>query len=314
MLNNENFSNESALLRRAEIFLEDNDWNSASNYFNNVLDMNPENAKAYIGLLLVDLKITKESGLEQSLEAFDQNNNYLKAIRFADPEYKMFLSNIAIKNAFFRAQKLMNSSNINDLNNAIQLFQENGSEEANRNIEICKSNISSIEKKNKKQKRNNTIAIITIISTILISVLVVLTCMISANNKKATEIYNNFLGKSFSGSTKDDDGFAWAYLHGNLDQYRTYWETVEKKTLKFNDDGTVYFTSLTDMKVLAYPRVISEPRGIHNEYDGTLSSFSVSVTLNGTVYVKMGYHKCKVYVDSNNVPQAIYNYDGMTLN
>lgn len=365
MLNNEYSSTTAALLRRAELFLEDKEWHFASDYYENVLDIDPENAQAYLGLLLVALKISNESELVQSLEAFDQHKYYLKAVRFADSEYKTLLKNIARKNAYFRAQlllkkantaadfrgakdiligiaeeidveellnkckeqeeyflqkeryeearKLMNSSNISDLEKAIQLFLKDGSEEASRNVEKCKALILSIEEENKKQQRNKKIAIISSISTVLLLVIVIFSCITSANNKKAAEIYNNFLGQSFSGSIEDDDGFSRAYSNGNLNQYMTYWKTTEKNTLRFNDDGTVYYTSLYDMTVLAYPKSISEPDGYHNEYDGTYSSFSVSVALDGTVYVKIGYHTCEVYVDSNNVPQSIYDYDGMTL-
>lgn len=169
------------------------------------------------------------------------------------------------------------------------------------------------ERETKKRQQKKKIAIISIVGIVVLLVILILSAITSSNNKKAEEIYNNFLGQSFSGSIEDDDGFSRAYSNGNLNQYMTYWKTTDKQTLKFNNDGTVYYTSLYDRTVLAYPKSISEPDGYHNEYDGTYGSFSVSVSLDGTVYVKIGYHTCEVSVDSNNVPQLIYDYDGMTL-
>ena len=365
MQNNDFRTTASALLRRAELYLEDKEWSFASDYYENVLDIDPENAHAYVGLLMVSLKITKESDLEKSLEAFDQHKHFLKAIRFADDEYKVLLQKYCNDNIYFRAQeilkcaktaadfrdakelllkisvqidvkellykceveeerlhrkeryeearKLMNSALISDLNTAIQLFEEDASEESARNIEICKNRIVAIEAEIERKQRKKKITIVSILGIVVLSVILILSAITSSNNKKAEEIYNNFLGQSFSGSIEDDDGFSRAYSNGNLNQYMTYWKTTEEKTLKFNEDGTVYYTSLWDMTVLAYPKSISKPDGSHNEYDGTYDSFSVSVSLDGTVYVKIGYHTCEVYVDSNNVPQSIYDYDGMTL-
>ena len=365
MQNNDFRTTTSALLRRAELYLEDKEWSFASDYYENVLDIDPENAHAYVGLLMVSLKITKEADLEKSTEAFEQHKHFLKAMRFADPEYKELLQKYCNDNIYFRAQqilkcakttanfrdakelllkiadqidveallnkckveeerlcrkeryeearRLMNSSLVSELNTAIQLFKEDDSEESARNIETCKNRIVAIEEDNRKKQQKKKIAIISIVGIVVLLVILILSAITSSNNKKAEEIYNNFLGQSFSGSIEDDDGFSRAYSNGNLNQYMTYWKTTDKKTLKFNNDVTVYYTSLHDMTVLAYPKSISEPDGYHNEYDGTYDSFSVYVSLDGTVYVKIGYHTCEVSVDSNNVPQSIYDYDGMTL-
>lgn len=372
MQNNDFQTTTSALLRRAELYLEDKEWSIASDYYENVLDIDPENAHAYVGLLMVSLKITKESDLEKSTEAFEQHKHFLKAIRFADIEYKALLQKYCNDNIYYRAQeilkcaktavdfrdarelllkivdqidvkelldkceveeerlhrkeryeearRLMNSALISDLNTAMQLFKEDNSEESAQNIETCRKRIVAIEEENCKKQRNKKIAIISIFGLAVLSVILILSAITSSNNrkadlnnKKAEEIYNNFLGQSFSGSIEDDDGFFSAYSNGNLNQYMTYYLTTEEETLRFNEDGTVYHTSLIDMTALAYPKSFPEPDGYHNEYDGTYDSFSVSVSSDGTVYVKIGYHTCEVYVDSNNVPQSIYDYDGMTL-
>ncbi len=74
-------ANVAPLLKRAFMFLEDGDWNSANEYCEKVLDLDPENAEAYICKLLVDLRI-KEIAALQNAEPFDKNVNYLKAMRF----------------------------------------------------------------------------------------------------------------------------------------------------------------------------------------------------------------------------------------
>ena len=76
------------LLKRAFLFLEDGDWDSANEYCEKVLDIDPENAYAYLAKLLIDLKVRKQEALKNQAEPFDDNNNYRKVIRFADKELK----------------------------------------------------------------------------------------------------------------------------------------------------------------------------------------------------------------------------------
>lgn len=77
-------ANTASLLKRAFMFLEDGDWNSANEYCEKVLDIDPENASAYLGKLMADLHVKQQEALKDQAEPFDGNNNYQKTIRFAD--------------------------------------------------------------------------------------------------------------------------------------------------------------------------------------------------------------------------------------
>lgn len=81
-------ANTVTLLKRIFMFLEDGDWNSANEYCEKVLDIDPENAQAYLGKLLLELKIRKQEMLKEQAEPFDHSSNYQKAIRFADENLK----------------------------------------------------------------------------------------------------------------------------------------------------------------------------------------------------------------------------------
>ena len=76
------------LIERVFLFLEDSDWRSAADYCEKVLDQDPKNAFAYLGKLMVDLKVTSRSGLANLSEPFASNSNYVKLIRFASSELK----------------------------------------------------------------------------------------------------------------------------------------------------------------------------------------------------------------------------------
>ena len=79
------------LIRRAFLFLEDGDFESADEYAEKVLDLNPECADAYIVKLLAELKIKTPSDIEFHSMPISDSPNYKKAVRFATPEYKKII-------------------------------------------------------------------------------------------------------------------------------------------------------------------------------------------------------------------------------
>ena len=97
IINNNQASNSDALLRRAFLFLEDGEWDSAENYLEQVLDSDPENAQAYLGKLMLDLHVKTQDELGDRDEPYDDNGNYQKALRFADGELKATLENYVLE-------------------------------------------------------------------------------------------------------------------------------------------------------------------------------------------------------------------------
>ena len=69
-------------LKRAFLFLEDGNWERADDFCEQVLNQDPENAKAYLGKLMIDLKVRKPEDLANCERTFDNNGNYQKAVRF----------------------------------------------------------------------------------------------------------------------------------------------------------------------------------------------------------------------------------------
>lgn len=115
-------ANTAPLLKRAFMFLEDGDWNSANEYCEKVLDIDPENASAYLGKLMAELHVKKQDRLEDQAEPFDHNNNYQKAVRFADEKLKSALTgyiehintrneNARLDSIYTRAKNAMSAAN-----------------------------------------------------------------------------------------------------------------------------------------------------------------------------------------------------------
>ena len=77
-----------SLLTRAKLFLEDGDWNSANEYADRVLDIDPTYAPAYMVKVCVALKLNQEEELTTQMVSFADNTNFQKALRFADEQKK----------------------------------------------------------------------------------------------------------------------------------------------------------------------------------------------------------------------------------
>lgn len=81
-------ANAAPLLERAFLFLEDCDWESADEYCEKVLDLEPKNAQAYVGKLMAELECSCFEALSEQDEPFDELNNFKKAIRFGDDDLR----------------------------------------------------------------------------------------------------------------------------------------------------------------------------------------------------------------------------------
>ena len=86
------------LLKRAFMFLEDGSWKEADEYCEKVLDIEPENAKAYLGKLMAERNVRNQTSLKDCKEPFEKSNNYQKVCRF-DP---VLAEELKADNAFIR--------------------------------------------------------------------------------------------------------------------------------------------------------------------------------------------------------------------
>lgn len=71
-------------LKRVFVFLEDGDFKSADEYCEKVLDFDVENAQAYLGKLMAELKVRKQDDLKNLKLPFDSSNNYKKIKQYGD--------------------------------------------------------------------------------------------------------------------------------------------------------------------------------------------------------------------------------------
>ena len=204
-------NNTAPLLERAFMFLEDGDWDSANEYCEKVLDIEPKNAQAYLGKLMAELQVRKQDSLQDQAAPFDGYSNYQKAIRFADEKLKSTLTgciehintrneNARLDGILSEGKAKMTGEIISDYESAIKLFESiSGWKDADEKIYACQKKIEEIKAKERLErerkaeierkeaeriaKRNRKIAITTPIVCAIIAFVIVLNTVIIPNNK-----------------------------------------------------------------------------------------------------------------------------------
>jgi hypothetical protein len=109
-MDNQTLPSTETLLKRAFLFLEDEEFSSAKDYCNRVLDIDPECAKAYVGLFMVEMKITDESKLDDVTIPLSESKHLKKAVRFATGEYKAVLESYINKNSSYSTELIYNEA------------------------------------------------------------------------------------------------------------------------------------------------------------------------------------------------------------
>jgi len=123
-----------SLIKRAYIFLEDSDWSKADEYFERILDLDPECAEAYLGKLLSVLHVCAIDELKNCPNSFENSNYYKKVLRFGDEKLRTNLKDIIDyinfrnenerKNSIYKnaCDILADAKTDEDLDKAIKLF------------------------------------------------------------------------------------------------------------------------------------------------------------------------------------------------
>ena len=87
-------SNVASLLERTELFLEDEEWKSAKEYCDKVLDIEPRNATAYLYQTCANYCKQNAKDLISIEDDFENSDSFKKAYRFADDNLKHSLDEI----------------------------------------------------------------------------------------------------------------------------------------------------------------------------------------------------------------------------
>ncbi|MDD6071553.1 MAG: TIR domain-containing protein [Clostridiales bacterium] len=81
-------SSTEAFLKRGFMALEDNDFTHADGFFEQVLNLEPENAMAYVGKLMADRQVQHKEELSNGTEELTDNNYFQRSLQFAEDGLK----------------------------------------------------------------------------------------------------------------------------------------------------------------------------------------------------------------------------------
>ena len=115
------------IITRALLALEDGDFNKADTFSEQALNIDAQNAKAYLVKLMVEYKIKREDDFVFLPKPFESSNNFKKVIRFADKNLKDKMNGyVEERNNYFIYKEAV--SNISDTskesnNKAINSFK-----------------------------------------------------------------------------------------------------------------------------------------------------------------------------------------------
>ena len=150
------------LLKRAFMFLEDGEFDRADEFCEQVLNQDPENAEAYLGKLMVELRVKTPEQLKECELPFDSENYYRKAMRFADAklskQLRGYISHINERNNLKKLTASYNScmlamhsarSAVDYRDVAEQFNKISGFKEADSLAQRCFSKANEIEEKEK---------------------------------------------------------------------------------------------------------------------------------------------------------------------
>ncbi len=81
------------LLKRVELFLEDGEFDRADDFCEQVLNIEPTNADAYLFKLMIEFKCASKDSLSNLNQPIHDSKNYAKVLRFGNDEQKNTVQN-----------------------------------------------------------------------------------------------------------------------------------------------------------------------------------------------------------------------------
>ena len=132
------FVTESSLLKRAYIFLEDGEWENANEYFEKVLDGNPENPDAYLGKLLAEVRVHSLEELAGCAIDYTESVNYKRLMRYGDQTVRAKV-NAYVQNIAYNAENARKDGILKNVANSLNNSASWRKADFDRAMELLKS-------------------------------------------------------------------------------------------------------------------------------------------------------------------------------
>lgn len=144
---NKDSSSEEIFIERGYIALEDRNYAQANSFFENALNLNPHNAQAYYGKLMIDLGINKPEQILTAPQYLNEYPSFQKALRYSDHQLKTTLIQYEKK-----VTETLNTQKLNSLNNELSKLKTNISSNNASDISVIESEIKELENRIDKMR------------------------------------------------------------------------------------------------------------------------------------------------------------------
>lgn len=138
----------SSLLKRVDMFLADKNWDSADEYCEKILDIEPENHIAYIRKVMAKNHCSKEENLYKYGNKFVNDNDFEKAVKFADED---------IRQIYLSYPQRYYQNRVNQEEQRLeQLYKDNKVKEdmALNQVNDCRNMLNPLKQKYEKNIKN----------------------------------------------------------------------------------------------------------------------------------------------------------------
>lgn len=254
-------------LKRGFLALEDKEWKKADEFFEQVLNIDPECGVGYLGKLMADLKVSHRDELKNCSQPFNETNNYKKIMRFGSDELKNELiaciDNInnrndenQIEKDYAEASKIANNSkNIQKILKASEKLADLG--DYKDAPELAKSATEKAKLISEKKDKRETKAIkVTSILSSAVALLIIITIVITTVIVPAVK-YNN-AKKNFEKGNYKEAIIVFSEYRNYKDSNVLFEESLKNiaiketfaaggcHTIALKSDGTVVATGKSD--------------------------------------------------------------------
>ena len=150
-------TNVQPLLERAFMALEDAEFDRADEFCEQVLNLEPKCAEAYLGKVMAELRIKTQEDLKNCAQPFDNSNNFQKIIRFADDDLRNTINgyidfintrneNERLLQIYTKAKQKMDINTIDKYEEAIGLLESiENYEDSQALISECNEKINNLK-------------------------------------------------------------------------------------------------------------------------------------------------------------------------
>ena len=211
MNNENNIEQIKTLKKRVAIFLEDGDWESAKEYCNRLLDIDPENQNVYLLLTLAENEVKDVEGLLEKRIDVRQTKHYKRIVNGPDKETLETIESavsayeeIVKKDKYDMALEFQQKNTEPSLKKAIALFTElSGYLDVDERKKQCEKALPAVTNKKQKQLRIGVASIIGILVFILVIINVAKASGYYPCNVKWGDSFDTVLKKAAKCSSED---------------------------------------------------------------------------------------------------------------